>query len=81
MGPQGAAGPSGSAGANHSTYTKAVTVAASTWNVTHSLARFPSITPVDDSGVVITTATITYVDNNNATVVHSSAKTGKVYCN
>lgn len=77
----GADGDDGADGADHSSYTENVTTAATTWNIAHSLSRYPSVTLVTTGGVVIDDATVTYVDDNNITAVHPTAVDGKAYCN
>lgn len=52
----------------------------STWTVTHNLAKYPSVTTVDNSGIQIF-GTVTYNSNNQVTVTFSSSQTGKAYCN
>ena len=49
--------------------------AAATWNITHNLGRLPQIVCVDNSGEVLH-AEVT-VTTTTATIVHSTAKTGR----
>jgi hypothetical protein len=69
----GPAGPSGGAG-----YTHTQSVAAATWIVNHNLGRFPQVTVVDNSGVMVITDLI-YGDANNLTLVFASSFAGKAY--
>jgi len=55
-------------------------VAAATWNVTHSLAKYPSVTVVDSSGNEVI-GDISYVDANNVTLTFNGAFSGKAYFN
>ena len=53
---------------------------ATTWNITHNLAKFPSITVID-TGDTVVTGQYTYIDNNNVTLTFSAAFAGKAYLN
>lgn len=53
---------------------------ATTWNITHDLAKFPSITVID-TGDTVVTGQYTYIDNNNVTLTFSAAFAGKAYLN
>jgi hypothetical protein len=55
-------------------------VAAATWNITHSLGNYPSVVIVDTTGDVMY-GEINYVDNNNITITFSEAVDGKAYLN
>jgi hypothetical protein len=70
----------GGGGGGATTYTFTQGTPAATWNVAHSLGRFPSVTVVDTGGTVVI-PNVTYVDANNVTVVFGSATTGKAYLN
>lgn len=52
----------------------------STWNITHSLNKFPSITVVDDGNNVIV-GDIQYISKNQLTITFASAVSGKAYLN
>lgn len=53
---------------------------ATTWSITHSLAKFPSINVVDSSGHEIITD-IQYIDANNIEVNFITATAGTAYMN
>jgi hypothetical protein len=59
-------------------YTQAVP--ATTWNITHNLSKFPSITVIDTGNTVIV-GQYTYIDNNNVTLNFSAGFAGKAYLN
>lgn len=54
--------------------------ASSTWNVAHNLGKFSSVTVVD-SGNTVVQGQIQFVDTNNATLIFSSAFSGRAYFN
>ena len=55
-------------------------VAATTWNITHNLNKFPSITVIDTGNTVVT-GEYTYIDTNNVTLTFSAGFAGKAYLN
>jgi hypothetical protein len=55
-------------------------VAASTWNITHNLNKFPSATMVLSTGQK-GYGDIVYIDENNLTITFASAESGKAYMN
>ena len=55
-------------------------VAATVWNVSHNLVKFPSITVIDTANTVVN-GEYTYIDNNNVTLKFSAAFAGKAYLN
>ena len=61
-------------------YTFNQNAAAATWVITHNLGRFPSVSTVDSAGSIINGA-ITYDNENQITVVFTSATSGKAYLN
>jgi len=61
-------------------YTFTQSAAAATWVITHNLGRFPSVSTVDSAGSIINGA-ITYDNENQITVVFTSATSGKAYLN
>ena len=63
-----------------STFTFIQGVAATTWNITHNLNKFPSITVIDTGNTVVTGEYI-YIDSNNVTLTFSAAFAGKAYLN
>lgn len=53
---------------------------ATTWNIPHNLAKFPSITVIDTADTVVT-GQYEYIDNNNVTLTFSAGFAGKAYLN
>lgn len=51
-----------------------------TWNITHNLGKFPSVSVVDSANTVVY-GDIDYIDNNSLTVTFSAAFGGKAYMN
>jgi len=66
--------------AGDKTFTFVQAVPATTWSITHTLDKFPSISVVDSAGSVVTGAS-TYIDDNNITLDFSAAFAGKAYLN
>lgn len=62
------------------TYTFTQSSASSTWNITHSLDSYPSVTVVDSSGNVVMGETF-YNNNNNITLTFAAPFAGKAYLN
>ena len=62
----------------HFTFTQST--ATNTWNITHNLGKFPSVSVVD-SGNTIVYGDIDYIDNNSLTITFSAAFGGKAYMN
>ena len=56
------------------------TSASSTWNITHALSKFPSVTVVD-SGNNVVFGEIVYNSNSSITLTFASAFSGKAYLN
>ena len=56
------------------------TSASSTWNITHTLSKFPSVTVVD-SGNNVVFGEIVYNSNSSITLTFASAFSGKAYLN
>ena len=54
--------------------------AATTWNITHNLGRFPSITVIDTGNTVVT-GEYNYVSNIRVILTFSAAFAGKAYLN
>lgn len=79
-GPPGEPGPIGPPGPPLGTFTWTQTSALTIWTIPHNLGRFPSVTVVNGSDVVVT-PDIRYMDNNTVRVTHSVALTGKAYLN
>lgn len=56
------------------------TSASTTWNITHNLARRPSVTVVDSAGTVVL-GEVTYNSDNALTIQFSSGFSGQAYLN
>ena len=54
--------------------------AATTWNITHNLGKFPSVSVVNNNDIIMYGNT-TYIDNNNLTINFSAGFSGKAYLN
>jgi hypothetical protein len=54
--------------------------AATTWNITHTMEKFPSVTVVDSSENVVI-GEIIYNSNSSITLTFASAFSGKAYLN
>ena len=55
-------------------------VAATTWNITHNLGKFPSITVIDTGNTVVT-GEYNYTSDKNVILTFSAAFAGKAYLN
>ena len=55
-------------------------VASITWNITHNLGKFPSVTMVLNTGQK-GYGDVVYIDENNLTITFASAESGKAYMN
>jgi len=55
-------------------------LAATTWDITHNLGKFPSITVIDTGNTVVT-GEYNYVTNNRVILTFSAAFAGKAYLN
>ena len=55
-------------------------VSATTWNIQHNLAKFPSVSVVNTNDFVIH-GEVEYIDNNNVTLTFSAGFAGKAYLN
>ncbi len=53
---------------------------AATWNITHNLGKFPSVSVVDTANTQVFTD-VQYTNNNNLTLTFSAAFAGKAYLN
>ena len=51
-----------------------------TWNITHTLNKFPSVSVVDTAGTQVFTD-VNYIDNNNITLTFSTGFAGKAFLN
>ena len=50
------------------------------WNITHNLLKYPSITVIDSANTVVV-GEYTYIDNNNVILTFSAGFAGKAYLN
>lgn len=55
-------------------------IASDTWNITHNLNKYPSVTVVDSAGNEVI-AEVVYTDTNNCVVTMTAAFKGKAYLN
>ena len=55
-------------------------VAATTWDITHNLGKFPSVTVINNNNIVIN-GEVTYIDTNNIQLNFSAGFSGKAYLN
>jgi len=55
-------------------------IPATTWNIQHNLAKFPSVSVINNNDVVIN-GEVTYIDNKNVQLNFSAGFTGKAYLN
>ena len=67
-------------GENDKTHIHTQISASSSWTVAHGLAKFPSVTVVDDGDNVIY-GDVVYTDQNELTINFSSSVSGKAYIN
>ena len=78
-GPTGPAGPTGPVGTDlHYTHTQSI--AAATWNVTHNLGKFPSVSIVDSAGTTWI-SDVNYLNVNSLTITFAAAFGGYAYMN
>lgn len=61
-------------------YTHEQTASSATWTITHNLGKYPSVTLVESTGVVVL-GRITYTSVNQITVEFVTAITGKAFLN
>jgi len=67
-------------GGNDKNYVHNQNNAASTWNVTHNLGKYPAVSVVLSTGQQ-GFADVTYIDENNLTITLLSEESGKAYIN
>lgn len=79
QGPQGATGPRGEDGYSLC-YIHEQGIASDTWEITHNLNKYPSVTLVDSANVMFQ-GEIHYIDENNCIVYMNGATKGKAYLN
>ncbi len=65
---------------NDKHYTHNQGTASATWNVTHNLGKFPSVTVVLSTGQK-GFGDVTYANDNNLTITFAGAESGKAYTN
>ena len=53
---------------------------ATVWNVQHNLGKFPSVSVINNNGIIVN-GQVEYIDNNNLTITFSAAFPGKAYLN
>lgn len=70
----------GGSGGGDLDYTHNQIVPSTTWNITHNLNKFPSVTIVDSGGTVVI-GDVTHINNDSLTVTFNSAFAGKAYLN
>jgi hypothetical protein len=68
------------AGSTDKTYVHTQNTASATWDIQHNLAKFPSVTIVDNYQREFV-GEVEYINNNEARVTLSSPITGKAYLN
>lgn len=54
--------------------------ASDTWNITHNLGKYPSVTVVNNSEIEVI-GDVTYTDTNNLVITFTGAFSGKAYLN
>lgn len=79
-GPQGEQGEQGEAGTGDAFYLHDQMIAASTWNITHNLNKYPSVTIVTSAGDEVE-GDVNYVNTNTVTLNFSASFSGKAYLN
>lgn len=62
------------------TFTFKQSVASDTWNVTHNLGKYPSVSVVDSGGNLVD-GEVKYVTNNRISITFTSPFSGKAYLN
>lgn len=76
---QGPAGPPGPIGTDlHYTHTQSI--ASTTWNVTHNLGKFPSVSIVDSAGAAWL-SDVRHIDSISLTITFAAAFGGVAYLN
>jgi hypothetical protein len=79
-GPTGPMGPAGPPGTSDANYVHVQGTPATTWSVTHALAKFPAVDVVDSGGNWLL-PDVLWVDANHVTVTFTAATSGRVFCN
>ena len=70
----------GSSGGSDTHYAFTQVAAAQTWNITHNLDKFPSVSVVDSANNIVI-GDVLYNNENELTVTFTSAFSGKAYLN
>lgn len=78
-GPQGIQGPIGPIGLDLN-YVHDQPIPNNTWNITHNLGKYCSVTVVDSAGSYVL-GDVSYIDTNNAVVSFTTSFSGKAFCN
>lgn len=66
--------------AKSKTYIFEQAIPSATWNITHNLGKYPSVTVVDSAGEAVI-ITPTYIDENSLTLDFGAEFSGKAYLN
>lgn len=80
QGPQGDPGPPGQDGTDDAFYLHNQMIASATWNITHNLNKYPSVTIVNSAGDEVI-GDVSYPSINSVTINFSAANGGKAYLN
>ena len=70
----------GGSGGDDKNFVYTQSVASATWNITHNLDKYPSVS-VTDSGLNTVYGDIEYIDTNSLTITFKSAFGGKAFLN
>ena len=70
----------GGGGGDDKSFVYTQSVASATWNITHNLGKYPSVS-VTDSGLSTVYGDIDYTDTNSLTITFKSAFGGKAFLN
>ena len=70
----------GGSGGDDKNFVYTQSVASATWNITHNLNKYPSVS-VTDSGLNTVYGDIEYIDTNSLTITFKSAFGGKAFLN
>lgn len=80
QGEQGEPGIPGQDGTDDAFYLHDQMIAATTWNITHNLGKYPSVTVVNSAGDEVV-GNLSYVSTNALQINFSAANSGKAYLN
>lgn len=70
----------GGGGGDDKNFVYTQSVASATWNITHNLGKYPSVS-VTDSGLSTVYGEVDYIDTNSLTITFKSAFGGKAFLN